>query len=171
MHLVDCVKIELSEFNNFKPLTVAILSLSLRKSFRMPQKPNKKKTTPARKPIKTSKKRSGLWKISLFLGLVVILGYAGIAIWEGKIDTSFLDDDTPIESEEASPDSDSSIDEVTTTLKPNLESYDLYFTKAFDFSWPAYTVEEAVIERPYYTLRYSEEHEQAPLGLISTLCR
>ena len=45
--------------------------------------------------------------------------------------------------------------------KVDFDTYDLYFTKAFDFAWPAYEASQAIVERPYYTLRYSEEHEQA----------
>ena len=94
-----------------------------------------------RKNTTTKKKKISLGKISLFLGIITVLGYGALLFFEGGL----LDNATP----------------AAKPSKPNLEVFDLYFTKAFDFAWPAYATEETIIERPYYTLRYSEEHEMA----------
>jgi endonuclease G len=121
-----------------------------------------KRSTAKKKPTrKKAGKKTNLGKLSIGLLLVVILGYGAMAIWEGKIDTSFLNDDenTEVESEnsEAEPDGIS----TPNTEKKDLESFNLYFTKAFDFAWPAYSTDQAIIERIYYTLEYNDEHEQA----------
>jgi len=116
-----------------------------------------KKKALTRKPTK----KTTLGKLSLGLFLIVVLGYGALAIWEGKIDTSFLNDDNPIETTESDPDSDRIDPSVPTSKQIDLESFDLYFKKAFDFAWPSYTTEQAIIERIYYTLSYNEEHEQA----------
>lgn len=36
-----------------------------------------------------------------------------------------------------------------------------YFTSSFDFTWPAYTGNDAIIEHDYFTLSYNEKTEQA----------
>ncbi len=128
----------------------------------MAQKRSTTKRKTSRKKATAKKKGTSLGKLSLALLVIVVLGYASLAIWEGKLDTSFLDNDDDSKTTEESAaepktDNPSRVDAV----QPDLESYNLYFTKAFDFCWPAYSAEQAVIERPYYTLRYSEEHEQA----------
>ncbi len=40
-------------------------------------------------------------------------------------------------------------------------SKEYYYTSSFDFSWPAYTQQDAIVEHQYYTLCYDEKHEQA----------
>lgn len=131
----------------------------MRKRIRMAQKRTKTKKKPVRK---TAGKKSNLSKISIGLLLVVVCGYGALAIWEGKIDTSFFDD--VIEKEEIK-DPKSSEAPATENAAPkekkDLEAFDLYFTKAFDFSWPTYSTDQAIIERPYFTIRYNETHEQA----------
>jgi len=41
----------------------------------------------------------------------------------------------------------------------NSEKY--YYTSSFDFSWPAYTTNDAIVEHQHYTLSYNEKYEQA----------
>lgn len=41
----------------------------------------------------------------------------------------------------------------------NSEEY--YYTSSFDFAWPAYTQNDAVVEHQFYTLAYNEKTEQA----------
>ncbi len=36
-----------------------------------------------------------------------------------------------------------------------------YYASSFDFTWPAYTQKDAIVEHEYYTLRYNEKTEQA----------
>ncbi|MEP3389410.1 MAG: DNA/RNA non-specific endonuclease [Reichenbachiella sp.] len=36
-----------------------------------------------------------------------------------------------------------------------------YYSSSFDFAWPAYTQNDAIVEHAYYTLRYNEKTEQA----------
>lgn len=47
----------------------------------------------------------------------------------------------------------------------NLPTYEevtpYYFTSSFDFTWPAYTSKDAIIEHEFYALRYNEKTEQA----------
>ena len=119
-----------------------------------------KRSTVKKKPNrKKASKKTSLSKISVGLLLVVIFGYGALAIWEGKLDTSFFEEDEDTEIIDSVPGSNAPTS--TTDVKKDLESFDLYFTKAFDFNWPAYNTDQAVIERIYYTLRYNEEHEQA----------
>ncbi len=104
--------------------------------------------------------------------ILVVLGYAGLALYEGKLvpdaieslelpslnDKNISSDGTPKEIKNQSTPQGGETD-VAPSI--NVDAFDLYFTKAFDFMWPEYTTNEAIIERPYYTLRYSEAHEQA----------
>ncbi len=124
------------------------------------RKPATNKTKRKKTTSRTSSKMS-LGRVSLLLFLVVIAGYAGLAIWEGKLNLSFLESDNEPASTESTVPESNTPNSSEPTLKPNLEGYDLYFTKAFDFGWPKYSTEEAIIERPYFTLRYIEDHEQA----------
>ena len=151
----------------------------------------KRKTAPKRKTTSTkktkgkssrknTKKGFNLARFSLILILLVVIGYAGLAIWEGQLFPKSLenieiptfgdddegDDDEGIEEREEVEKETPAAKEVEAPknnlgYKSNLEGFDLYFTKAFDFAWPAYSADEAIIERPYYTLRYNEKHEQA----------
>ena len=93
-----------------------------------------------RKQNNSKKKKVSLGKVSLFLGFVTIIGYGTLVFFEDDLVNNT---------------------EITEPVKPDLESFDLYFTKAFDFAWPAYATEETIIERLHYTLRYNEEHEMA----------
>ena len=122
----------------------------------------KKRTTTKKKPIrKKPGKKTNLGKLSIGLLLVVIFGYGAIAIWEGKIDTSFLNNDENSEVQNETPESKSDAKVTPNSNKRDLESFDLYFAKAFDFAWPSYSTDQAIIERPYFTIRYNEKHEQA----------
>lgn len=138
-------------------------------------RPTSRKKAPAKRPLKgrnQAKKGLNLGKITLGMLILIVLGYAGMAINEGRlvpealenIDLpSFGSDDlegTPeVSSEErAVPIPDEAVSE---NEPANLDDFDLYFTAAFDFMWPAYKADQAIIERPYYTLRYDEKHEQA----------
>ena len=149
----------------------------------------KRKTTPARKTTarkksnskssrKKGKKGFSLVRFSGIMIMLVVVGYGVLAIWgdeflpeslKEKFEeyNPFGDDEEestnsePVEgpAEDTSPEV---APEAAPTTRPlDFDSFDLYFTKAFDFGWPAYNTSEAVIERPYYTLRYIEEHEQA----------
>ncbi|MDA0194815.1 MAG: DNA/RNA non-specific endonuclease [Bacteroidetes bacterium] len=50
------------------------------------------------------------------------------------------------------------------TTNPNVPDYSgidsFYFTNSFDFAWPAYTVDDQIIEHEGYTLSYDENNEQ-----------
>lgn len=136
-----------------------------------------------RKPVsrksnrRTSTKSGGgfsLVKFTLGLLILVGLGYGYLAIQEGRLVpdaisgfelSSFSSEERP---EQQNPKGDDKPEEVSAakhkaaTNPPfDYDAFDLYFTKAFDFMWPAYQADQAIIERPYYTIRYSEEHEQA----------
>lgn len=136
----------------------------------------RRKTTAKKKSTGKSGKKGGkgfsLARFSMYMILIIVLGYGGLAIWEGRLfpesfdnielPTFGDDDDTSGDTDKpVTPDTEEtpSSDSGKSTL--DFDSFDLYFTKAFDFAWPAYTTDQAVIERPYYTLRYSEPHEQA----------
>lgn len=129
-----------------------------------------KRTPRSKKTVKS--KGLNLAKLTLGMFILVVLGYAGLAINEGRLVPevienlelpSFIDSETSGDSEPAEVKSEPKpkSNELDTAPAINVDAFDLYFTKAFDFMWPAYTTNEAIIERPYYTLRYSEEHEQA----------
>ena len=126
---------------------------------------SKKKTTSGRKG------KSGgfsLWRFSLALIILVGLGYGYLAIKEEKLIPSFFDEEVnpvlapeKVDPKEEVPKSEKETPPKQEESKVDFDTYDLYFTKAFDFAWPAYEASQAIVERPYYTLRYSEEHEQA----------
>jgi endonuclease G, mitochondrial len=40
-------------------------------------------------------------------------------------------------------------------------SAEYYYTNSFDFAWPAYTQNDAIVEHLYYTVSYDEKNEQA----------
>ena len=136
-----------------------------------------KRRVPAKKkPIRKASSRNGGFSLARFtLGLLILvgLGYGFLAIQEGKLVPDAISDfelpslSTEEESNKSS-DDDQAVQELERSkAKPSAddsfdyEAFDLYFTKAFDFMWPAYEANQAIIERPYYTIRYSEEHEQA----------
>ena len=41
------------------------------------------------------------------------------------------------------------------------EDDNYYYSSSFDFTWPAYTQNDAIVEHSYYTLKYNEKTEQA----------
>jgi endonuclease G, mitochondrial len=117
-----------------------------------------KRNTAKKKP---TRKKTNLGKLSLGLLLVVVFGYGAMAIWEGKIDTSFLNNNDDPEVQNETIEQNPGTNSTPNAEEKDLEAFDLYFTKAFDFAWPMYSTEQAIIERPYFTLRYNETHEQA----------
>jgi endonuclease G len=132
------------------------------------------KSTPKRKAPTKKKSNSGfsLGKFTLGLIILIALGYGFLAFKEGHLIPSvFTQDDNPIETtktptiKENPKQAEQKKNEkpIVKSEKPKLDfdAFDLYFVKAFDFAWPAYEANQAIVERPYYTLRYSEEHEQA----------
>jgi len=139
-----------------------------------------RKKAPAKRPVKgrkSVKKGLNLGKLTLGMLILVILGYVGLALNEGRLVPQALEnielpslkgssEDTetppaevlkPVEKTETSTPEQATVK----TAAVNYDDFDLYFTAAFDFMWPAYGTDQAIIERPYYTLRYSEDHEQA----------
>lgn len=141
----------------------------------MAKKANSKtRKTTSRRSSKAKNKAKGFnaGKFTLGLLVLVVLGYVGLALNEGRLVPKVFEDmELPSFGDSEAPSSENSntADKGTDTPTPNategptvdFEAFDLYFTKAFDFMWPAYTTDQAIIERPYYTLRYNEEHEQA----------
>ncbi len=133
--------------------------------------PTKRKTS--RKSTARNKGGFSLARFTLGLLILVGLGYGFLAIQEGKLVPdaisefelpSLTTEEDAIYKDDSSEASSSEIEikAVAPTEKPfDYDAFDLYFTKAFDFMWPAYEANQAIIERPYYTIRYSEEHEQA----------
>lgn len=144
----------------------------------MARKPSTTKRSTRRKSRQSNKKGLNIGKFTLGLFILIVLGYVALAIWEGKLVIDevsqfempefFEDDgDAPVlPSVGIAPDkTDAKMDNADDPLNKfenfNMANFDLYFTKAFDFGWPDYATSEAIIERPYYTLRYNELHEQA----------
>lgn len=56
-------------------------------------------------------------------------------------------------------------DKETVKRNENLPVYtkddNYYYSLSFDFTWPAYTQNDAIVEHQYYTLKYNEKTEQA----------
>lgn len=140
------------------------------------RKPAPGRKTTARKKSssksgKKGKKGFSLARFSMFMILILVVGYGGLAIWEGRLFPEvfenlelpdFSEDEKPASQDKSStPEKDNSPAADSPKEKVNYDGFDLYFTKAFDFAWPTYSASEAIIERPYYTLRYNEAHEQA----------
>lgn len=143
----------------------------------------KGKRTTKRKPPQKKKGGFNIGKFTLGMFILIALGYGALAIWEGKLVPDefsefelpeFMDDedDDLVDTDNIEPDTEeyptntSGSDEGDPSQIDmpdgfDSESFDLYFTKAFDFGWPEYNTNEAIIERPYYTIRYNELHEQA----------
>ena len=127
----------------------------------------------------SSKGGSGFGRFLLGVLILIGLAYGALVLKEGKLvpdvvrDFSLRKQQTeesktelpkpveiekePTEAREAEAEPERLEEEATF----DFEAFDLYFTAAFDFAWPTYSATDAIIERPYYTLRYSEEHEQA----------
>jgi endonuclease G len=133
-----------------------------------------KPTTKRKAPVKRKSGNSGfsLGKLTLGMIILVALGYGFLAFKEGQLIPSFFQElespieniETPQKKENTKPTDNKPVERPSIQAeKPKLDfdNFDLYFVKAFDFAWPAYEANQAIIERPYYTLRYSEEHEQA----------
>lgn len=128
----------------------------------MPNK--KKKRASGSRRAGTKKKSINLAKVTLGLLVLVIIGYAGLAIYEGRIipeglefEMDFFNDDE----EEVSDSPKNKTEKKETVPAFDDAKFDLYFTKAFDFMWPAYAVDQQVIERPYYTIRYGGKVKQS----------
>ena len=50
---------------------------------------------------------------------------------------------------------------VNKNLPDYSNSEEYYYTSSFDFAWPAYTQDDAIVEHQFYTLAYNEKTEQA----------
>ena len=138
--------------------------------------PSKKRRTAKGKSKYTKSGGFSIGKFTLGLFILLGLGYAALAIWEGKLVpdefSEFEIPDFSLDSDEEQPDQEEQDPSQKETERPetpspspveeiDLNSFDLYFTKAFDFAWPKYQANEAIIERPYYTIRYQAAHKQA----------
>ncbi|WP_420386372.1 DNA/RNA non-specific endonuclease [Roseivirga sp.] len=130
-----------------------------------------------------SKGGSSFGRILLGLFILLALAYGALAFKEGKLVPEVLSElklklpdldqsevaepetkqEAPKEEKkiEAQPVEENISEESPEETPFDYDAFDLYFTAAFDFMWPAYTANDAIIERPYYTIRYNEEHEQA----------
>lgn len=51
--------------------------------------------------------------------------------------------------------------ETNKNLPVYSEDDNYYYSSSFDFTWPAYSQKDAIVEHEYYTLRYNEKTEQA----------
>ncbi|WP_088125022.1 DNA/RNA non-specific endonuclease [Roseivirga misakiensis] len=123
----------------------------------------------------SSKKGLNLGKFTLGMLILIVLGYVGLALNEGRLVPKVLEEIELPSFDNADKAVEPTTTEDSTTSTPEIveqsesetidpakyDDFDLYFTAAFDFMWPAYETGQAIIERPYYTLRYSEPHEQA----------
>lgn len=56
---------------------------------------------------------------------------------------------------------ENSVDQKTNSSTITSNSNKYYYTKAFDFGWPAYDTHDDIIEHAFYTLKYNEQYEQA----------
>lgn len=139
-----------------------------------------RKPSPKKKTNSSSKKGgSSIGRFTLGVFILTLLAYGALALRDRQIVPKVFQEfelnttkiDSPKEEGKKSTvvKADSKKEEelkVEVQADPEEESidfedFDLYFTAAFDFMWPAYSTTDAIIERPYYTIRYSEEHEQA----------
>ena len=131
----------------------------------MAKKRSTSKKRATRKPVSKRKGNLNLGKFTLGLLILVGLGYGYLAIKEGKlVPDSISEFEMPAfntQKEPVTKSAENPVNEIKEEKPFDYEAFDLYFTKAFDFMWPAYETGQAIIERPYYTIRYSEEHEQA----------
>lgn len=143
------------------------------------RKSSTRKTTTRKKSAQSKNGGSGFGRFLLGILILAGLAYGGMALKEGQLVPSFIQElgtsnseseitpstqpkPTTIEKEALEPESASEKTEPTAEEKEfDYDAFDLYFTAAFDFAWPTYSTTDAVIERPYYTIRYNEEHEQA----------
>ena len=139
------------------------------------RKPTSRKKAPAKRKSNTQKKGGSSFG-RYFLGILILVAMAygvlafqdeqlvpdilkGFNLSSPSLEEQSLDTEPkkPIETPKAEEKAATEDDQP----ERDLESFDLYFTKAFDFMWPDYEADQMIFERPYYTLRYSDEHEQA----------
>ena len=138
------------------------------------RKPTTRKPVAKKNSAKSQKGGSGFGRFLLGIFILAVLAYGAMAIKEGKLIPDFIDElvtstsetslpePAKIEREPSKPASKEEKPQAREEEKAfDYDAFDLYFTSAFDFGWPAYSSTDAVIERPYYTIRYNEEHEQA----------
>ncbi len=135
-----------------------------------------RKPSPRKKSIKSSKKGgSSIGRFTLGIFILAILAYGALALRDGQLIPKAIEEfnlkNPTIETPKETKRQPATVkEEPKKAEQPKIEpeekvfdydAFDLYFTSAFDFMWPAYSATDAIIERPYYTIRYSEEHEQA----------
>lgn len=143
------------------------------------RKSSTRKTTTRKKSAQSKNGGSGFGRFLLGILILAGLAYGGLALKEGQLVPNFVQElgtsnseneitpstqpkPTTVEKEAIKPESAPEKTEPATEEKEfDYDAFDLYFTAAFDFAWPTYSTTDAVIERPYYTIRYNEEHEQA----------
>jgi endonuclease G len=143
------------------------------------RKTTSRKTSAKKRP--SGRTNSGSSFGRFLLGIIILAGlaYAALAIREGQLVPSVIQEfsvesllpsksdtqkpePTTVKKEPAAPTPKKEEPKAVEPEKSlDYDAFDLYFTTAFDFGWPAYSTTDAVIERPYYTISYSEEHEQA----------
>lgn len=142
------------------------------------RKPAPKKTS-SKKKSTPQKGGSGFSRFLLGIFILAVLAYGALAFKEGQLvpeviknltegksnvdsPKKTLPDPVKVEKESVKPEEKAEEPEIVEEeARFDYDSFDLYFTSAFDFAWPAYSATDAIIERPYYTIRYNEEHEQA----------
>lgn len=142
----------------------------------------RKSTSKKPSPKKSASSRKGGSGFGRFLlGILILAGlaYGALALKDGKLvpdvirnlssssdqveePKTELPKPATIEQEPTKSSEPTAVPESVEEETPfDFDAYDLYFTAAFDFAWPSYSTTDAIIERPYYTIRYNEEHEQA----------
>ncbi|MFY0653231.1 MAG: DNA/RNA non-specific endonuclease [Cyclobacteriaceae bacterium] len=141
------------------------------------KKPAKKKASPKKSNNSSSSKKNPA------LAIVIILSMLGIVFYGVKETAEFTGEEipktetvkkeqkktakkvTPTEEEQPKNTTESEEPLEETSTNENLPEYTssnhLYFTTSFDFAWPAYTGEDAIVEHSYFTLCYDEKNEQA----------
>ncbi|MFT7035662.1 MAG: endonuclease G [Cyclobacteriaceae bacterium] len=150
----------------------------------------KKKATPKKKsPAKKNNSNSKGKPAVVIIILLVVFGIIFYGVNEtGKFTGNTVTKKEPVKEEKASAGSNKIKNEASakakdskkinssditsldgqkeeSSLNENLPDYSnsgkYYYTRSFDFAWPAYTQDDAIVEHQFYTLAYNEKTEQA----------
>ncbi len=145
------------------------------------RKTSKPKASAKKRPTKKSGNKSGGGIAAGLLGVIIILGVI-VSYYYTKEDPPTKSTDQrqselsqpkraiekETESKEAARTAESKAQPAEKESKetnPDLPDYEnvdaYYFTNSFDFAWPAYDVDDLVVEHEGFTLSYDEKNEQA----------
>ena len=144
-----------------------------------------KKKAPTRKKSQQNKSENSNWGLAVgLIGIILILftiaSYYYLKLPDSKVDPEAKTSNDLPRSAQPQPKGGNAQEGASETEKtetrrgddqvesaitnPNVPDYSgidsFYFTNSFDFAWPAYTVDDQIVEHEGYALSYDEKNEQ-----------